>query len=64
MKKLLCKFAHWILDKCEPIDIWNTTIKTQMGTYKIASVEHPELTGNGVIREMTATFYLMDKKVW
>lgn len=38
MKKLLCKFAHWILDKFEPIDVFNTRIKTQRGTYKVYAV--------------------------
>jgi hypothetical protein len=38
MKKLLCKFAHWILDKFEPIDVFNTRIKTKRGTYKVYAV--------------------------
>lgn len=38
MKKLLCKFAHWILDKFEPIDVFNTRIKTKRGTYKVYEV--------------------------
>lgn len=38
MKKLLCKFAHWILDKFEPIGAFNTRIKTKRGTYKVYAV--------------------------
>jgi hypothetical protein len=38
MRKLLCKLAHWILDKFEPIDVLNTRIKTKRGTYKVCAV--------------------------
>lgn len=38
MRKLLCKLAHWILDKFEPIDVFNTKIKTKRGTYKVYAV--------------------------
>lgn len=38
MRKLLCKLAHWILDKFEPIDVLNTRIKTKNGTYKVYAV--------------------------
>ena len=30
VKKLLCKFAHWILYKFEPIDVWQTKIRTKL----------------------------------
>lgn len=38
MKKLLCKFAHWILYHCEPIDVWNIKIQLNGGTYKVTEV--------------------------
>lgn len=38
MKRLLCNFAHWILDKCESIDVFNAKIKLNGGTYKVVEV--------------------------
>ena len=38
MKKLLCKIAHWILEKYEPIDIMNMKTRTNIGTYKVYEV--------------------------
>jgi hypothetical protein len=38
VKIALCKLAHWILDKFEPIDVLNTRIKTKRGTYKVVAV--------------------------
>ena len=38
MKELLCKFAHWILDKYEPIEIMGMKIKTKIGTYRVYEV--------------------------
>ncbi len=39
MKKLLCKLAHWILYKFEPIDVWQTKIRTKHGIYGVAGIE-------------------------
>jgi hypothetical protein len=39
LKRLLCNFAHWILDKCEPIDVWQTKIKTKYGIYGVTEIE-------------------------
>lgn len=38
MKKILCKFAHWILYKYEPICILNMKIRTKRGTYEVYKV--------------------------
>jgi hypothetical protein len=51
VKKLLCKFAHWILYKFEPIDVWSTKIRTKHGTYGVAEIEH-----NGDFSKMTIKY--------
>lgn len=38
VKKLLCKFAHWILYHCEPIDVFAMKIRLNGGTYKVTEV--------------------------
>ncbi len=38
MKKLLCRIAHWILYKYEPIDIMGMKIQTKVGTYKVYEI--------------------------
>ena len=38
MKKLLCKLAHWILYKYEPIDVFAMKIRLNSGTYKVVEV--------------------------
>lgn len=38
MKKLLCKFAHWILYNFEPIDVFAVKIHLKDGTYRITEV--------------------------
>ena len=38
MRKILCKFAHWILDNYEPIEIMGMKIRTKGGTYKVDEV--------------------------
>ena len=38
MKKILCKFAHWILCKYEPINILAMEIRTKGGTYEVYEV--------------------------
>ena len=39
MKTALCKLAHWILYKFEPIDVWQTKIRTKYGIYGVAEIE-------------------------
>ena len=39
MKRALCKLAHWILYKFEPIDVWQTKIRTKYGIYGVAEIE-------------------------
>ena len=51
MKKLLCKFAHWILYKFEPIDVWQTKIRTKHGIYGIEEIEQ-----NGDFSKMTIKY--------
>lgn len=38
LKKLLCKFAHWILYHYEPIDVFGMKIRFNGGTYKVTEV--------------------------
>lgn len=38
MKKLLCKIAHRILNKYEPINIVGMKIRTKIGTYEVYEV--------------------------
>ena len=58
MKNLLCKFAHWILDKYEFVDLWKD-IKTQSGVYKVSSIKHSEFTSDGKIPKIVITYELM-----
>lgn len=39
MSKLLCKLAHWILYKFEPIDVWSTKVMTKHGIYGVVEIE-------------------------
>ena len=50
-KKLLCKLAHWILDKFEPIDVWSTKIRTKRGIYGVTEIEE-----NGDFSKMTIKY--------
>ena len=54
MKRLLCKFAHWILDKYEPVDVWKTTVKTNLGVYKVEEIEF----NNDYFTDMTIKYKL------
>lgn len=38
MKKLLCKFAYWILYHCEVIDVFAMRFILKSGTYKVTEV--------------------------
>jgi hypothetical protein len=51
VNKLLCKFAHWILYKFEPIDVWQTKIRTKYGIYGVAEIEQ-----NGDFSKMTIKY--------
>ena len=39
MKRLLCKLAYWILCKFEPLDVWQTKVKTKHGIYGVTEIE-------------------------
>jgi hypothetical protein len=47
----LCKLAHWILYKFEPIDVWQTKIRTEHGIYGIEEIEQ-----NGDFSKMTIKY--------
>ena len=51
MKIALCKLAHWILYKFEPIDVWQTKIRTKHGIYGVTEIEQ-----NGDFSKMTIKY--------
>ena len=59
MKKLLCRIAHWILYKYEPIDIMGMKIQTKVGTYKVYEIIPKEelYARTGIQKQIFNTIY-------